>query len=161
MKNKNLVFWALIAGAAILYVKDSPQLVDQLKGLLASSASIEAAELPEPLNYRGDAEAVRTALAGHPEMAHSCCQLWWGIADTLFADDKLITTTKQVRDANQMAGKLTFAGRTPPSSAVVDAANAGLVELFGGTPNRELTGDERAQLVNYFRAIAWGASQAQ
>lgn len=161
MKSKDLIFWVLLTGAALLYAKDSPQLLEQLKGLAVSKATIDAPELPEPLAYRDTAESISTALSGQPEAAHSCCQLWWGIADTLLADDQLITSTKEVREANLLAGKLTFAGRTPPSPAVLTIAGDGLKQAMGGTPNRELTSDDRSKLIDYFRAIAWGAAQAK
>jgi hypothetical protein len=162
MKSKNLVFYAIIGLAGVMYAKDNPQLLEHLQGLVQSEATIDAPQLPEPTGAdRTVADAVAKALAGQPEQARSCCQLWWGLADVLIADGKLISTTKQVRDATKMAGKLTFGGRTAPDSGVLSIVEAGQREALGGTPNRALSQDDRTRLVQYFRAIAWGAAQAQ
>lgn len=172
MKTNNLIFWGLIAVAGYLYAKDNPDLANTLKSLLNSTEETPAvAELPAPATGSDDetfGKRITTLLAGNPEQAKACCQLWWGMADVLLGDedpldskDPLITTTKEVRDANLMAGQLTFGGRQSPSSEVLGAVDTRLREVLGGTPNVPLTDSMRKEIQQVFRAAAWGASQAK
>lgn len=169
MKRNNLLAMGLVVVALVVsnldkLPKDLSSIGELLGNLTTDTDTAVVPELPTPT---GDnlvaANSIKNLLQGKPEMAHSCAQLWWGIAETISNDNtkKLIKTTAQVREANLLSGKLTFAGRTPPSSELVDAALAGLKQAMGGLPNRQMTEEDRSVIAEYFRAISWGAAQAQ
>ena len=102
---------------------------------------------------------VSSSLKSHPEAASDFESLYYGMALVVGADDVILRTTEDVRQAHENAGALAIqAGEIPRIPGYAKAVNDFIVSQVG-QDNVPLDNNKRKQIVDTFKALAWATNQ--
>ena len=103
--------------------------------------------------------AVQNALADYPQARESIGDLYGAFSTVIAADDRIVKTTSDVRDAHLNAGILAVqAGEIPRVPNLAVAVNQFLKSQIGDD-NVPLSDEKRDQVVDAFNALEWAANQ--
>jgi hypothetical protein len=102
---------------------------------------------------------VSAALKLHPQAADDFESLYYGLALVVGADEVILKTTEDVRQAHENAGALAIqAGEIPRIPGYAEAVNNFLTSEVG-RDNVPLDTQKRKQIVEAFKALAWATNQ--
>ena len=102
---------------------------------------------------------VSASLKKYPEAASDFESLYYGMALVVGADEVILRTTEDVRQAHENAGALAIqAGEIPRIPGYAKAVNDFIVSQVG-RDNVPLDNSKRKQIVDTFKALAWATSQ--
>lgn len=149
----------LLIVAAIYGVSAKPKLSDWFKVPDFVPSVVPTIPAP-PADLQAAVTPVKSALSGHGEVANQLAGLFVATADIL---EKMPTagpqTTRQLRDAVEIAGNLTFAGKAGPPGLAA-ALETAFGQMVGSQDDKALDASSRAKSVAAFRALAWAAQGA-
>ena len=103
--------------------------------------------------------SVQQVLSGYPEAKRDLGNMYSAFSTVVEADQKVIRTTLDVRQAHSNAGVLAVqAGEIPPVPGLPAEVNK-FLESQIGSENVPVTPEKRAQIVDAFNALEWATNQ--
>ncbi len=102
---------------------------------------------------------VQQALSEYPAARENLGSMYGAFSTVISADQKIIRTTAEVRQAHTNAGVLAVqAGEIPAIPGLPNAVNK-FLEFQIGVENVPITPDKRSQIADAFKALEWATNQ--